>query len=236
MRNIVDDMSGRRFGKDGVLLVLERAENDKFGNAMWLVFCDPELDGCGKNKIMAGGNLRSGRLKSCGCHQTDGKHGMSRKGQRTPEYAVWQAMIQRCTNENASEYFRYGGRGVRVCEGFSDSSTFLSDVGLRPSPTHSIDRIKNDGPLRHYSCGHCDECIKNGWIKNVRWATKGEQNRNRRNTVMLQHPDGRMMCQKDLAKELGVHDTSLLRMLRKMTLDEAIQKIRKRLGTEVRNP
>lgn len=79
----------------------------------------------------------------------------------TPEYACWRAIRQRCENPKNPRYQRYGGRGIKMCGRWQSSfDAFLSDVGYRPSPTHSIDRIDNDG---HYEPG------------NVRWGTPEQQ-------------------------------------------------------------
>ena len=50
-------------------------------------------------------------------------------------------------------------------------------MGRKPSPDHSIDRINNN---MHYSCGHCEECLENGWAANCRWATAKENSNNKR--------------------------------------------------------
>lgn len=90
--------------------------------------------------------------------RTHGKDG-------TSLYRAWENMIQRCTNPKNKSFPNYGGRGVRVCERWLDFSNFLADMPERPSPEHTIDRQNNDG---HYE------------PSNVRWATRTEQNRNRR--------------------------------------------------------
>lgn len=84
----------------------------------------------------------------------------------TPIYRAWQGMKVRCYSKNASNYNRYGGRGIKVCKRWLSSfSNFYKDVGDKPSPNHSLERINNDGDYEP---------------NNVRWASKAEQVRNRR--------------------------------------------------------
>lgn len=99
---------------------------------------------------------------------------------KTLSYASWAHMIQRCFNIKNTQYHDYGGRGITVCGnwiGVPGYHQFIKDLGERLSKEYSIDRIDND---RNYSCGHCEECIKNGWNFNCRWATRAEQAKNKR--------------------------------------------------------
>lgn len=81
---------------------------------------------------------------------------------RSPEHIAWKAMKQRCSNNpNYARFNDYYGRGIRVCKRWEKSfSNFLKDMGKKPSPKHSLDRINND---KGYSKRNC------------RWATNHEQ-------------------------------------------------------------
>lgn len=79
-------------------------------------------------------------------------------------------MRQRCENHRDTGYMNYGGRGVTVCERWRAFENFYADMGPRPTPKHSIDRIDNDG---NYEPGNC------------RWATKREQVCNRRGSLIV---------------------------------------------------
>lgn len=92
------------------------------------------------------------------------KHGFSVRGNIQAEYRVWLTMWQRCVNQKASGYSRYGGRGIAVCPRWKSFVNFISDMGRRPSAQHQIDRKNND---KGYSPENCQ------------WVTRGQQMLNR---------------------------------------------------------
>lgn len=108
---------------------------------------------------------------------------------RPPERQAWDNLKSRCLNPAHPGYHRYGGRGITICDAWKNSyETFLADVGLRPSPAHSIDRIDNN---RGYEPGNC------------RWSTRSEQGRNKRANHLLTF-NGVTDCVAGWADRLGV--------------------------------
>ena len=99
------------------------------------------------------------------------KHHSAETRSYDSERARWRTMIARCTNAASLSFSIYGGRGITVCDRWRESfEAFREDVGPRPSAAHSLDRIDND---RGYEPG------------NVRWATRRDQARNRRDNHTL---------------------------------------------------
>ncbi len=121
-------------------------------------------------------------------HRTARKHGYARKGRKGPEYRTWMAMRRRCHSPNDTYYADYGGRGITVCERWNSFANFLADIGPKPSPKHTIDRIDNDG---NYEPGNC------------RWATPAEQARNTRKNRILAY-GGMTMCVSEWAERLSI--------------------------------
>jgi len=140
----------------------------------WLFRCD-----CGKEKVCGVCNVVSGRTKSCGCLQKERasaarlRHGMSDH----PAYNTWTALNNRCNNPNASDFQHYGGRGIRVCAAWRTFDGFWADMGASWALGLTIERVNNGGD---YEAANCV------------WATWERQQRNRRNSKIIDTPWGRM--------------------------------------------
>lgn len=121
-------------------------------------------------------------------------HGMS----KSPEFRAWQSMIQRCHNPRQERFKDWGGRGIGVCIAWRESfSTFLRDVGTRPSSAHQLDRINN---ALGYKPG------------NVRWATRAEQQANTRKNVYISFK-GETLHVSEWSRRLGLHRVQIPRRL-----------------------
>jgi len=168
------DITGNRYSK---LLVIKRITNIGEPRIKFLCKCD-----CGNETIVLGQNLRSGTTKSCGCLNIElfkkrvaiinTNHSNSKVGKVTVEYRTWQSIKERCLNISSKSYKYYGGRGIKMFEGWvNDFDSFLKYMGKRPSKIHSIDRFPN----------------MNGNYEpnNVRWATPKQQGENTRKVVNL---------------------------------------------------
>lgn len=105
-----------------------------------------------------------------------------------PLYQPHRDMIARCYNPEHKSYKNYGGRGIKVCERWLDQitglSSFTEDMGKKPDgktknghSLYSLDRIDVSG---NYSCGHCEQCVEQGWTSNCKWATWSQQACNKR--------------------------------------------------------
>ena len=121
-------------------------------------------------------------------------HGMT----NTRTYHSWRSMKSRCYYPKNIAYDRYGGRGITVCSRWLDSfENFLEDMGVAPTGL-TLDRIDND---------------KGDSKDNCKWSTYEEQNKNRSDTVMIEH-NGKIQCASDWSKETNISKSSFCKRLK----------------------
>ena len=179
------DETGNRYGR---LTVLERASNANNGQAQWLCKCD-----CGNECVVTGSNLRRGRQVSCGCYFVDmvSKNDVPSEYKATRLYTIWQRMLYRCTNKNSNRYYRYGGRGIKVCsewsEDFMSFYQWAMSHGYKDSLT--LDRIDFNGDYTPSNC---------------RWATAKEQMRNREDNHLITY-NGETKCVTEWSEQYGLN-------------------------------
>ena len=193
------DITGMKFGR---LTVLRLSHKDNRHECHWLCKCD-----CGNEKTVSGNKLRSGNTKSCGCMQKeflDGrlrrKHGLT----NAKLYATWENMKHRCNDPNNWMYPNYGGRGIKVCEEWLDSSTFF-EWALRHGYEEglSIERINVNG---NYEPNNC------------RWVTQKVQSRNSRTNHLITYND-QTHCLVEWAEILGMPYTVIKNRITRLKWD-----------------
>ena len=142
------------------------------------------------------------------------KHGCNRAGRPTPEYIAWGSMIARCYNPKTDMYYRYGGRGITVCDRWRYGENggfefFLADMGPRPTATHSLDRMDNNG---NYEPSNC------------RWAERSTQARNKSNNRLVTAWGERMTFFEALQKANLTPHAFYMRMKRGLSETEALER------------
>lgn len=166
---------------------------------------------CGKEFIDRIDKIKSLNSKGCGCRKGGLIHGHTVGYKHSLEYKSWYKMKDRCYNINDKGYCRYGKRGIVVCESWLTSfENFLSDMGVKPTQEHSIERKDNNG---NYEPSNC------------KWATRTEQARNRISNVFITYK-GETHCINEWADILKIKKSILNQRLKryKWPIEQAFNK------------
>lgn len=178
-----ENLSGRVFGRWTVLF--ENAKVNK--NRMWQCRCD-----CGNERSVNQQNLKHGTSRSCGCLQKEWVRENLRTNTMTshPIYHSWSGMKDRCFNKSSDNYENYGARGITVCPDWEiDFWNFWQDMASGWRPGLSLDRVDPNGNYEKSNC---------------RWASQKVQTRNKRDTIKINTPWGRMTLV-DAAEKMGLN-------------------------------
>jgi hypothetical protein len=181
------NLEGQKFGE---YLVTKYSYSDKFRSCYWECLCS-----CGNIRYVRTNDLIKGLSKSCGCLKSKLikernkilfiTHGFSSRDNKISRkfYKAWQGMLDRCLNKHGDFYYRYGGRGITVCDKWRSFGGFKEDMyesylkhgkefGFGRSTT--LDRIEVNG-------NYCKE--------NCRWLTQAKQMLNTSVTAIAKDHD-----------------------------------------------
>lgn len=195
---------GQRFHRWIVISACPKSRHQKY-----LCRCD-----CGMEKAVVGTSLTSDGSKSCGCLRREvGKemsasnfknktHGQS----RTPVFQAWVDMLKRCNDPKHKSFRNYGGRGITVAPEFKDFAAFYKEIGPKPSPAHTLDRIDNN---KGYIFG------------NIRWATQRQQMANVRKNISVTF-QGETLIVAEWARRIGIDAGTLGQRLKRWPVEKAM--------------
>lgn len=186
------DLTGQRFGRLVAQYCVVRSSRKGCRQSIWRCQCD-----CGNSKDVRGVHLVRGLSQSCGCLQKEiasnanTVHGLS----HTRLYNIYTLMVERCNNPLDVNYQNYGGRGIKVCKDWLNDRASFFEWAIKNgySDQLTIDRKDNNA-------GYCPD--------NCRWATRKEQNRNKRNNILLT-VNGKTQVLSDWARETGIDRKTL---------------------------
>lgn len=172
----------------------------------WRVLCRCV---CGTEKAHTETSLRNGYAKQCRACAAKAyyKHGGTHGGPNEIEYRTWRSMRDRCENPNNRGWSNYGGRGIQVCERWKSFENFLADLGKRPGPEYSLDRLDNDAGYEPSNCA---------------WRLFEEQSNNRRSTRLMEF-QGETLSLAQWARRQGMSEGCLRNRLREgWTIEAAL--------------
>ena len=203
---------GKRYGRLTVVSI-EHKISGKNKKPYAVCNCD-----CGGSITVQVAALRSGQTKSCGCLMDEfikkARAGRKEARSRSPLYATWRGMLNRCENENAQGYKDYGGRGIRVCdewhdkEGFDRFEKWSYDNGYAPEAGLSLDRIDVNGNYEPSNCRYT----------NVYIQTVNQRPAKRRNTKRY-IVDGEEGTLNQLCKKFGISTVAVNYRINTMGMD-----------------
>lgn len=211
------DLSGQKFGKLTVKEVYERSSRQAGRSKKIKYTCICE---CGNETCQTGTNLKQGKVVSCGCAKKERiiKYSTTHNQRYQPIYKSWSDMKSRCDNPKNKRYEYYGGRGIKYQESWSNFENFFKDMSPDWKEGLTLERLNLN---RGYQLSNCT------------WASKKEQNRNKRNNFQIKY-NGISKCLSEWAEEYGIKQTTLRDRIVRLNwhIDKALNTPVKKIGAK----
>lgn len=169
---------------------------------------------CETEKVVLLQALSSGDVKSCGClwseldhkaYNTTRTHGL----RRTAEYNIWSKMRQRCQNPKNPAYADYGGRGITVDPSWESFENFYADMGPRPDPSLTLDRVDNS---KGYGPTNCAWRTRDEQAQNTRWNSLNPDS-----VRLIRSQVAAGVPQVEIARSLGVTPNAVCCVVKRKT-------------------
>lgn len=155
--------------KYGKLIIVKVAGKDKGDRKTVLCQCD-----CGNTKEIRLADIKSGRIKSCGCLRKENTSSITHGLYKHKLYKIFYAMKDRCYRSNDQNYHYYGGRGIKICQEWLDDFKCFYDWCMNNGWKDGleIDRENNDG---NYEPSNCRFVTHMGNVQNQRLIISNNQ-------------------------------------------------------------
>lgn len=201
---VIVDIAGQRFNRLVAVCYSHIKEYPRSGRnttlkqPYWVFQCD-----CGSKVTLSVSSVKAGGSMSCGCWRREASrinnttHGQacSSTGDASRLYRIWAQMKRRCSLPTVKSYHRYGGRGIRVCDEWTNSFVTFEQWALANGykSNLTLDRRDNDG---HYEPDNC------------RWVTMVVQANNRKTSKLVVY-HGETMTVAELARLEDINQATL---------------------------